>query len=107
MTSEEIERIVAAELLPCPFCGGAADGNVQGPYPPEIVQIARVGCKNCRIDMAATGRESEPWPRLVAAWNRRALLARPADELERIRAVINPLIKHGTHLRWCRQAVGI
>lgn len=80
----------AEDLLPCPFCGGAA--RVWMPEYPLNVDCgdATVSCSECDADGPAIGLDMDvdtlaDWPGLeaeaIAAWNRRTPPAMSADHI--------------------------
>lgn len=58
----------AAELLPCPFCGGKGCHDVDGGY-----YLAR--CDNCHAEIHRETRK-----KVTAAWNTRAPLTQKPPE---------------------------
>ena len=67
-----------SDLKPCPFCGGDA-------YTEIYIVEAAAGCRECQFKVTREHRpyEYDGLPKVIAAWNRRALPAvqHDADEL--------------------------
>ena len=81
------EQAAREMLLPCPFCGSAAEC-----HPDEIgsggqhVPPYYAGCRSCRVNFMA-----EESVDAIAAWNRRTLATLsdiPADERENVRFAV-------------------
>lgn len=81
-----------SEILPCPFCGGKAEWKSGGPG------CAWIACKSCP---AETGDGSIP--RIIEAWNRRAIPATDAradalrEAVKALRDWQDALIANGLH----------
>ena len=59
-----------SDLKPCPFCGGDA-------YTEIYIVEAAAGCRECQFKVTREHRpyEYDGLPKVIAAWNRRALPA--------------------------------
>ena len=66
-----------SDLLPCPFCGGDA-------YTEIYIVEAAAGCRECQFKVTREHRpyEYDGLPKVIAAWNRRALPAAQPDPRE-------------------------
>lgn len=90
-----------SDLLPCPFCGGDA-------YTETYIIEAAAGCRECQFKVTREHRpyEYDGLPKVIAAWNRRALPAVQPDPREAaLRAALDgllTLVKHANFEEgWC------
>lgn len=69
---DDIDAMCEDELLPCPFCGGAADID----HDHTVEENHAYGCRSCNVWFNAF-IEGDP----ITAWNTRANLQAPPDKL--------------------------
>ena len=84
-----------SDLKPCPFCGGDA-------YTEIYIVEAAAGCRECQFKVTREHRpyEYDGLPKVIAAWNRRALPAvqsvtahQAADRIEALTAQLESTLK--------------
>jgi Lar family restriction alleviation protein len=69
------------DLLPCPFCGGEAKAqHLHDSFGNSVLTIANIGCNNGCVHQSGFREKAVA----IAAWNRRALPAAPAEDVRAV-----------------------